>query len=177
MKFAQALGLGIFLCSISIVLAGGIGIPKKEDVPKYLAQLKNSTKGADRAKAAEMLGKRGGINASDVEGAIEPLKTALQKDKDSAVRAASARALGNILPEAEGIVPLLIDRLKNDEVMGVKMASVIALGQFGAEAKEALPPLREMFAKYDTKAAKKSNDAQSIQAAIQLISGAKKKKN
>src|SRR4051812_9244725 len=116
MKFAQALGLGIFLCSISIVLAGGIGIPKKEDVPKYLAQLKTSKSGPDRAKAAEMLGKRGGINASDVEGAIEPLKTALQKDKDSAVRAASARALGNIHPDADGIVSLLIDRLKNDDV-------------------------------------------------------------
>jgi HEAT repeat protein len=178
MKFAKAIGLGIFLCSISIVLAGGgIGVPKKEDVPKYLAQLKNSKNGPDRAKAAEMLGKRGGINASDVEGAIEPLKNALQKDKDSAVRAASAYALGNILPDPEGTVPLLIDRLNNDDAMGVRMATVVALGQFGADSKAALPKLREMFSKFDTKAAKKSADAKTIQVAIQQISGAKKKKN
>ena len=177
MKFVQVLGLGIFLGSVSLLLAGGIGIPKKEDVPKYLKQLQTSSSGADRAKAAEMLGKRGGINANDVEDAIEPLKTALKKDKDAKVRAAAARALGNIHPDAEGTVPLLIDRLKNDEVMDVKMATVVALGLFGSEAKDALPQLREMAAKFDTKAAKKSNDAQTIQAAIKAISGAKKKKN
>ena len=177
MKFVQVLGLGVFLGSISLVLAGGIGIPKKEDVPKYLKKLQTSSSGADRAKAAEMLGKRGGINANDVEDAIEPLKTALKKDKDAKVRAAAARALGNIHPDAEGTVPLLIDRLKNDEVMDVKMATVVALGLFGGEAKDALPQLREMAAKFDTKAAKKSNDAQTIQAAIKAISGAKKKKN
>ena len=62
-------------------LRGGIGLPKKEDVPKYMKQL-SATNGADRAKAAEMLGKRGGINANDVEEAVEPLKKALQKDID-----------------------------------------------------------------------------------------------
>lgn len=177
MSFAQAVGLGIFFCSVSLLMAGGIGIPKKEDVPKYLGQLKNSTSGADRAKAAEMLGKRGSINADDVAGAVDPLKTALEKDKDAKVRAAAARALGNILPEAEGTVPLLIDRLKNDEVNDVKMATVVALGQYGADAKDALPKLKEMLAKFDTKAAKKGMEAQTIKTAIDRISGAKKKKN
>ena len=74
-------------------------------------------------------------------------------------------------------MPILIDRLKNDEVMKVKLAIVVALGQYGGEAKEALPPLREMLAKFDTKAAKKSNDAQTISSAIKAISGAKGKKN
>src|ERR1017187_3852 len=65
MRFAQAFGLGILLCSVGLVLGGGIGIPKKEDVPKYLTQLKTSKVAADRAKAAEMLGKRGSINVTD----------------------------------------------------------------------------------------------------------------
>jgi len=174
MRFAKFIGVSFVLCSVSLVLAqGGIGIPKKEDVPKYLKQLQTSTVAADRAKAAEMLGKRGGINANDVEDAIEPLKKSLQKDIDAKVRAAAARALGNIHPEAEGTVPVLIDRLKNDTVMEVKLATVVALGQFGSEAKAALPDLRELATKFDTK---KSKDGQTIMTAIQMIGAAKKKK-
>ncbi|MBI3822457.1 MAG: HEAT repeat domain-containing protein [Planctomycetes bacterium] len=174
MKLVQALGLSILLFSVSLTLAGGIGIPKKEDVPKYLKQLQTSTVAADRAKAAEMLGKRGGINADDVEDALAPLRKALQKDKDAKVRAAAARALGNIHSKAEDTVPALIDRLKNDDVMEVKLATVVALGQYGPEAKEAIPPLRELAAKFD---AKKSKDGQTIMAAISSINGTKKKKN
>ena len=177
MRSVQILGLGILLVGVSFLYAGGIGIPKKEDMPKYLKQLQTSTVAADRAKAAEMLGKRGGINSDDVADAVEPLRKAMDKDKDAKVRAAAARALGNILPEAEGTVPLLIDRLKNDEVNDVKMATVVALGQYGADAKDALPKLKEMLAKFDTKAAKKGTEAQTIKTAIDRISGAKKKKN
>ena len=67
-----------------------------------------------------MLGKRGGINANDVEDAVEPLRKAVQKDTDAKVRAAAARALGNIHVNAHTNVPALIDRLKNDEKMDVK---------------------------------------------------------
>lgn len=176
MKFGQVCVMGFFLCSVSLSLAGGIGIPKKEDVPKYLRLLQTSTSPADRVKAADMLGKRGGINAPDVEDAVDPLKTALEKDKDAKVRAAAARALGNIHPDAETMVPLFISRLKADEVKDVKMAIIVALGQFGPEAKAALPPLREMYAKYDTKAAKKSADATTIDTTIKAINQAKKKK-
>src|SRR5262245_39711091 len=125
MKF-QAVGLLMLFCSIGF-LAGGQAAPKKEDVPKYLKQL-NSKIASERAKAAGWLGLRGGINANDVEDAVEPLKTALQKDKDSSVRAASARALGNIHPDSAETVPLLIDRVKNDSSTDVKIASVVALG-------------------------------------------------
>jgi len=173
MKFAQALGLIIVLCSLDLVLAGGVGIPKKEDVPKYLKMLLNSKVAADRAKAAEMLGKRGGINANDVEDAIEPLQKSLQKDIDASVRAASARALGNIHSQPEATVPLLIERLTKDSSKDVKMAAVVALGQFGPDAKEAVPPLREYGKMFD---AKKSKDGQTIMSALQSITGAKKKK-
>jgi HEAT repeat protein len=173
MKFAKFMGVSMLMLSVSLVVAGGIGIPKKEDVPKYLKQLQTSKVPADRARAAEMLGKRGGINANDVEVAVEPLKVSLKKDIDPKVRAAAARALGNIHPEAEGTVPVLIDRLKNDAAMEVKLASVVALGQFGGEAKAALPDLRELAKKFD---AKKSKDGQTIMSAIQSIGAGKKKK-
>jgi HEAT repeat protein len=172
MRFVQAFGLSLFLCSVSFVLAGGIGLPRKEDVPKYLKQLQSSQVAADRAKAAEMLGKRGGINANDVEDAIDPLKKSLQKDIDAKVRAAAARALGNIHPDAEGTVDLLIERLKNDSSMDVKMASVVALGQYGPEAKDALPALKDLSKKFDPK---KSKEGPTIMNTIQLITMKKKK--
>jgi HEAT repeat protein len=173
MKFAKVVGLSILLLSVSLLLAGGGGVPKREDVPKYLAQLK-SINGADRAKAADMLGKRGGISSSDVEPALEPLKKMLEMDKDAKARAAAARALGAIQIDAEGTVPLLIKRLKaEEEAKDVKMAAVVALGQYGPEAKEALPPLRDYLKKFD---AKKSKEGQTIQNAIMAISMKKKKK-
>jgi len=175
MHSIRILGGMILLGSFSLVLAGGggIGKPKKEDVPKYMKQL-SSSNAADRATAAKMLGVRGTINANDVEDAVEPLKGVLQKDKDAKVRAAAARALGDIHPEAEETVPLLIDALKNDKVMEVKLASVVALGQYGGDAKEAIPALRDLATKFD---AKKSKEGQTIMTAIQMINGGKKKKN
>ncbi len=173
MRWEKLLGVCVFLGSLSVAMAGGIGIPKKEDVPKYLKQLKTSPVAADRARAAEMLGKRGGINANDVEAAIEPLKKSLEKDIDAKVRAAAALALGNIHSDAEGIVPILIDRLKNDSAMNVKMATVVALGQYGPSAKDAVPPLRELLKKFD---AKKSKEGQTIQNSLGAITGKKKKK-
>src|SRR5688572_29316722 len=173
MRFIHAFGIGIVLCGVSFLLAGGgATIPKREDVPKYLKQLQTSQKAEERAKAAEMLGKRGGINVDDVQSAIEPLKKTLQKDIDAKVRAAAARALGDIHPDGEKTVPLLIDRLKNDTSMDVKIASVVALGQYGGAAKAALPDLRELLKKFDPK---KSKEGPTIQNSIQLISMSKKK--
>ena len=172
MKTAQALGIGVFLLGVSIVLAGGLGVPKKEDVPKYLNQLKTSQNAADRAKAAEMLGRRGGINVRDVADAVEPLKKALQKDIDAKVRAAAARALGDIHTEPETTVPILIERLKDDSKMDVKLAIVVALGQYGPDASAAVKPLREMLKKFDPK---KSKEGQTIQFSLQSITMKKKK--
>jgi HEAT repeat protein len=173
MNFAKASGIGILLVSVGLVMAGGgVGIPKKEDVPKYLNQLK-STNSADRAKAAEMLGKRGSINATDVENAVEPLRKVVQKDADAKVRAAAARALGDIHVQPTETVPILIDRLKNDEKMDVKLAIVVALGQYGPDAKDAITPLRDLAKKFD---AKKSKEGQTIQNSIQLITQKTKKK-
>jgi HEAT repeat protein len=173
MRFTKILGLVLVFAALSLVFAGGGIVPKKEDVPKYLKQLQSSTSAAERAKAAEMLGKRGGINVADVDDAIDPLKKAFEKDKDAKVRAASARALGDIRPDPETTVPLLIDRLKNDTVMDVKMATVVALGQYGADAKDAIQPLRDLLKKFD---AKKSKEGQTIQNTLTIIQQKPKKK-
>ena len=173
MKFAQALGIGIFLGSVSILLAGGGLGPKKEDVPKFMKQLTSSS-GTERAKAAEMLGKRGGINSDDVMDAVEPLKKLLDTDKEAKVRSAAARALGLIQADPAGTVPLLIQHLKSDkEDKEVRMSTVVALGQYGPDAKDALPPLRDYLKQFD---AKKSKEGPTIQTAIQMISMTKKKK-
>jgi HEAT repeat protein len=173
MKFSKAIGIGFVLASVGLVVAGGgVGIPKKEDVPKYLNQLK-STNSAERAKAAEMLGRRGSINANDVEQAVEPLRKIVQKDMDAKARAAAARALGDIHLQPADTVPVLIDRLKNDDKMDVKLAIVVALGQYGPDARDAVTPLRELAKKFD---AKKSKEGQTIQNSLQMITMQKKKK-
>jgi HEAT repeat protein len=141
--------LSLLLTSAALVLAGG-ATPRREDVPKYLNMLLKSTKAKERAHGAEMLGKRGAINRKDVEEAVDPLKTALQKDVDSSVRAAAARALGNIAPEPKETVPLLIDALK-DKSIDVKIATMTALGQYGPEAKAAVTSLREIQKDKDDK--------------------------
>lgn len=133
----------------TFVLAGA-GVPRREDIPKYINLLTKGGTGKERANAAEMIGKRGALSVKDVTEAIEPLKTALQKDKDATVRAASARALGAIATEAEKTVPLLVDALK-DMSEEVKFASIGALARYGPAAKSANKALNELRAKKDEK--------------------------
>src|SRR5205085_1800358 len=95
--------------------------------------------------AAEELGRRGAIRARDVKDAIDPLLEAIKKDSDSEVRRASAKAIGDISPEATKAVPVLTEALK-DKSVAVKMAAAMALAQYGGEARSALPALRELAA-------------------------------
>ncbi len=111
MKVFSATGI-MLVGALTLAFAEGPGTPRKQDVPKYLGMLKNSSSPKDRALGAEMLGKRGAIKASDVADAIDTLKTALQSDKDASVRKAAAEALGNIGAEPENVIPLLITTLK-----------------------------------------------------------------
>jgi HEAT repeat protein len=142
MKVRGAAGM-VFLGIVTLALGGSPGTPKKEDVPKYLAMLMNTSNAKERALGAEMLGRRGAIKASDVAAAIDPLKKALQSDKDLAVRKAAAEALGKIGAEPENIVPLLLDALK-DKSKDLKLGAIAALAQYGGDAKDALPALRDI---------------------------------
>jgi hypothetical protein len=147
--------------------------PRADEVPKYMKML-TATNAKDRTVAAEKLGLRGLVSFQDVVDAIDPLKTALEKDTEPAVRKAAARALGNIQADPKETVPLLVKTVKTDKVMDVRLAATVALGQYGPDAKEALPTLREFAGEFNNK---KAPEMQTIQAAIKMISGVMKKKN
>jgi HEAT repeat protein len=149
------------------------GPPKKEDIPKYVNTLKTSPNAKARIQAAEDIGYRGAIRASDVEIAIDPLLSALKSDKDAEVRRACAKVLGNIGTKAEKCVPPLTDALK-DSALVVKIAAAQALGQFGPDAKSAVPALMELAKMKESKDDKKVS--QVAAAAVKSITGAGKKK-
>ncbi len=167
MKVCLAAGM-VSLGFITLAWGGGSGTPKREDVPKYLNMLKNSASAKERAHAAEMLGKRGAVKASDVADAIDPLKIALKMDKDTSVRKAAAEALGSIGTDPDTVVPLLMDTLK-EKNRDLKLGAITALAQYGSDAKEALPALRELANdKTDKMIAKAATGA------VKSISGKKK---
>ncbi len=145
-------------------------VPKKLDASKSITSLKNSRSARDRVEAAEEIGRIGSIRASAVKDAIEPLLSALKGDSDAGVRAAAAKALGMIAPDAETTVPVLTEALR-DKAMNVKAAAAGALGQYGAEARSALPALRELASNKDKKEKKLS---QAARMAIKSIAGKKK---
>ena len=122
-----------------------MGVPKKEDVPKYLKMLKGSRSPKDRAFAAEQLGRRGQVQVSDVKTAIEPLLSTMKGDSDADARRSAAVALGNIGTQPKVVIPALMEALK-DKSIKVNMAAVNALGAYGMQARPAVPALRA-FAK------------------------------
>jgi HEAT repeat protein len=65
------------------------------------------------------------------------------KDQSPEVRAAAARAVGDIHGEPRGAVPALLRALKEDHSREVRDAAAVSLGQFGSDAKEAVPALAE----------------------------------
>src|SRR5579864_3935353 len=95
------------------VVEAQVTTPKKEDVPKYLAMLKNQSNAKDRAVGAEMLGKRGQIQVKDVKSAIEPLMAAMKDDPVADVRRSAAVALGMIGTQPKVVVPALMGALKD----------------------------------------------------------------
>ena len=115
--------------------------PRREDVPKYIEVLKKSQNAGDRALAAEMIGKRGAIQVSDVKEALPLLQKAATKDISSDVRKAAIIALGEIGSDAENSVPPITEALK-DKSEPVQLAAVSALGAFGPDARSALKDLQ-----------------------------------
>jgi HEAT repeat protein len=164
------------LCIATLTVLGvvalttaGPQVPKKEDIPKYIGQLKSATNARVRADAAEMIAARGRLQVNDVKDAIEPLATAVKSDTDTQVRVAAAKALGEIGADPAVTIPALTEALK-DKAVPVKFAAVNALGQIGKEASPAIPALRELAAaKTDKKLSQAANQA------IKAIGGGKKK--
>lgn len=154
----------VLLLSVAIVIAGGAG-PRKEDMPKYIKTLTTSSATpASRKEAADMIGKRGMINVTDVKDAIDPLRKLVKSEKDDGVRKSVVSALGAIAPDPETTVPLLIDVLKSDKSQDVKFATVAALGRFGPKATSAVPGINDFAKDLD-----KKQKQQLIQPALNAI--------
>lgn len=180
MKYLLPAGTVVLVC-LALAAPGDAGGKKKKDttpevppradeMPKYMKMLTGGSS-KDRALAAHKIGLRGMVDANDVADAIEPLKSALAKDSDAAVRKEAARALGNIQPDAKDTVPLLSKTVKEDKVLDVRLAATIALGQYGPDARSALPVLRDFSGEFNDK---KAPAKQTIMASIKMISGKKK---
>jgi HEAT repeat protein len=163
----MAYGVGILLVGSAIVLAGG-RVPPRQDMPKYIKMLKTSASAKERATAAEMIGRRGQVQAGDVKDAVQPLLKTLKDDPSADVRRASAVALGNIATQPKKVIPALVDALK-DPSLPVGLAAVGAVSQYGSEARSAIPALRS-FAKEKVKDKKKDrNIMQTVTMAIKQI--------
>ncbi len=152
----------VVLACASVLVAEEQAVPKKEQVPALIKQLKNREPKV-RAAAADDLGQVGAIRAADAEPAVAPLLEALG-DKESNVRRAAAVALGRIRLQAKEVVPELTKRLE-DGAPAVVQAAAVALGAFGAEAKEALPALQ----KAQKNAGENKKLRQALQQAIKTI--------
>lgn len=169
MKYLYA-SVTLFSAGVICMLeAGSAFVPSREAMPKYIAILKNSANGKDRAEAADMIARRGKVNIKDVADAVEPLKKMAEKDTDLKARTAAIVALGSIAPDPAGTVPILTKALK-EKNYDLRMAAVNSLANYGSEAKEALPALRELAKELNDK-----KNAKIITAAMQQISAKGKK--
>lgn len=156
----SAIAASLLLVSAGFLVAGGAFLPKKEDIPKYIKTIGSTSSSASaKAEAADMIAKRGAINARDVVDAVEPLKTLAKKDPDAKVRASAVKALGGIAPAPDETVPLLVQILKTDKSQDVKFATVGALSRFGPRAKSALPAIRDFGKDLDKKQKRMLKDA------------------
>jgi HEAT repeat protein len=145
MNWSKKIGMAV----VVLVLVGGTGwleaggfLLKKEDIPKAVAKLQSGTP-QEKVDAAEALGRRGAVRATDVKDAVDPLKDMLVKDKDAKVRAAAAKALGNIAPEPKETVQLLLKALQTDKDTDVKVAAMRAISQMPSAAGPAIPEIQK----------------------------------
>jgi HEAT repeat protein len=131
------------LASLGLIAAatGYVWTEDKESVASLIRELKDSNPKV-RVSAAEDIGHRGAVRASDVKKAIPALVDVLKKDKDPTVRRAVALALGQVDPDPALAVPALVAALK-DKAPPVRIASATALGQLGDNAKDAIPALQQ----------------------------------
>ncbi len=160
-----------------LLVAGfiGVGAPmivaasKESDAKKATEDLKKTKDTKVKIAAIEKLGELGQIQYSYVEPAIPELLKALE-DKDSGVRAAAAKAVGQAGSEDPGTVPALVKLLKGDKEESVKIAAAEGLGLLGGKAKDSVNDLRTAAKDAD----KKGKLAKTIQTSLKSINGTKK---
>jgi HEAT repeat protein len=160
MKRLVVLSLGCLFLGLGAVEAQ---TPKKADVPKFIANLKDKDAKV-RLEAAQGIGKVGQLKAVYAKEGIEPLCETVVKDDDAKVRTAAATSLGQVLLEPDKVVPVLAKVVKEDKDGGVQTAAITTLGYYGKDAKDALSALEEAQAK----AKKELEDAADDKAKIKI---------
>lgn len=119
--------------------AGAARAPR-DPVPALIGLLESQDP-AQRARAADELGKWG----SDAAPALDALVSAL-KDEDRRVRASAALAIGNVGKKADRAVPALVKALKRGPEE-VELSAALALGRIGT------PAARRAFARHSRQSA------------------------
>lgn len=163
---ALTLALGLFAATAP---AG----PNPKEAAKYVKDLKTSKDAKVRATALTEIGKIGQIQKALVEDALPDVVKALA-DKETAVRAAAAKAYGMLDPEPKEAVPALLKLLKEDKAAEVKVAAVEGLGMMGPSAKEATKELREVVRSKKDKDNRPTPLARAAQNSLRQINPPKK---
>ena len=141
---AAGLCLGLFFLA-----AGGDDLtaaPNPKDAPKYAEELKTAKDPKAKAAALAELGRLGQVQKSLIKDAYPYMVKALD-DKDPAVRAAAARAVGMVDPDPAEVVPVLTKMAKEDKAEAVRIAAMNGLAAMGPNAKSAAPDLRAVLKK------------------------------
>lgn len=160
------------------LLIGGItlfGATREEEAKKYADNLK-SKDAKVRLTAAIELGKLGSVSRKITEPYTPNLIAAL-KDSDAKVRGEAAKTLGLIDPsEKKEMIEKLISILKEEKDETARAGQEMGLGELGATAEDA--DVKKMAREALLEARKKTDskrEQKTIQAALILITGPKKK--
>lgn len=131
-------GLLVFGFSSPSAMAG-----KEEEAQQYAKDLKSDDPKV-RAQALAELGRLGQLMKGLISPAIPDMMAALD-DKDPAVRAAAARAVGKIDPDADEVLPIYRKMLNKKEPNEVRMGAIQGLGSLGPKARPTVKDLRAII--------------------------------
>jgi HEAT repeat protein len=158
-----------------VVAASLTAATKEEEAKKYAADLKNKDARV-RLNALKELGKLGQIQRRLTEPHVDAITDRL-KDSDAKVRGEAARTLGLIDPsDAKTAITKVAELLKDEKSQDAREGQEMGLGELGGTADDA--ELKQLARKTLMDARGKANDKReqkTIQAALLLISGPKKK--
>ncbi|HEY1190573.1 MAG TPA: HEAT repeat domain-containing protein [Gemmata sp.] len=156
----------LYLCVKEEAAAG-----EKDDLAKrYTEELRKAKDSKTRITALQELGTLAQIKKSLAKDALPDIYKAAE-DKDPAVRAAAAEALGKADEPYDKAGDVLLKLLKDKET-GVKIGAAKGLAAMGPSAKGAIPALREV-AKAEA-GDKKSKLGAAVKSAVLAINGSKK---
>ena len=165
------LAIAACLCVVASLSAA----TKEEEAKKYAADLK-SKEAKVRLNALKELGRLGQIQKRLTEPHVEVI-TGRLKDSDAGVRAEAARCLGLIdPPDTKAAVTAIAGLLKDEKSQGAREGQEMGLGELGGTTDEA--DLKQLARKalLDARGkATEKREQKTIQAALLLISGPKKK--